>query len=245
MGSDIFKEEPPRYVIYSPPPPLHFAQAPPSPLHFAQAPPYSLPPSPLHFAQAPASLTLSPSPNTNEDVIYVLRLCDGKYYVGRTNNISRRLEEHKNGKGSEWTKFYPPSGPNPMELHPCLSSADEDYRVKMMIMKYGIENVRGGSYCNVVLTQQQIASLNLEMNTSKDLCFNCKKPGHYANKCPLKINSNVVVKSEVIPTTCAKCGKLGHREFECKSRRDIRLNCTKCGRDGHNSQMCYAKTKQP
>ena len=38
--------------------------------------------------------------------IYLLELDNGKYYVGRTNNISNRIEQHKNNIGSEWTKKY-------------------------------------------------------------------------------------------------------------------------------------------
>ena len=35
---------------------------------------------------------------------YVLICSDGTYYVGYTNNLSRRLEEHKTGHGSRYTK---------------------------------------------------------------------------------------------------------------------------------------------
>lgn len=161
----------------------------------------------------------------SSDVIYVLKLCDGKYYVGRTNNIVRRIEEHLTGQGSEWTKFYPPEGDNPIELYPCTSPVDEDYRVKQIMIKYGIENVRGGSYCNPTLPQSQIQSLKAEMNTADNTCFKCGKPGHYANSCSIK--------------SCEKCGKSGHNESRCLSIRDIRLNCTKCGRIGHSSDMCY------
>jgi len=175
--------------------------------------------------------------NDTRDVIYVLKLCDGKYYVGKTNNITRRLSEHIRGEGCEWTKFYPPSGDNPIEVYPCLSPVDEDYRVKLMMVKCGIDNVRGGSYCTPTLRETQIFVLEKEMNTANDVCFKCGKSGHYANKCA---NST----STPISTTCHKCGKSGHTEFTCGSIRDIRLNCTKCGRNGHSAVMCYAKSKQ-
>jgi predicted GIY-YIG superfamily endonuclease len=34
--------------------------------------------------------------------IYILKLQGGKYYVGKTNNIERRKQEHINGTASTW-----------------------------------------------------------------------------------------------------------------------------------------------
>jgi putative endonuclease len=35
---------------------------------------------------------------------YMLKLRDGSFYTGHTNNLKRRLEEHRNGKGSRYVK---------------------------------------------------------------------------------------------------------------------------------------------
>jgi predicted GIY-YIG superfamily endonuclease len=40
--------------------------------------------------------------------VYVLRLQDGKKYVGRTSNLRQCLNQHFSGDGSEWTKRYSP-----------------------------------------------------------------------------------------------------------------------------------------
>jgi len=40
--------------------------------------------------------------------IYLLRCSNGSYYVGRTDDIARRLEEHNFGKGAEHTRKYRP-----------------------------------------------------------------------------------------------------------------------------------------
>ena len=39
--------------------------------------------------------------------IYFIKCEGGKYYVGKSNNLSTRLEEHKFKNGAEWTKRYP------------------------------------------------------------------------------------------------------------------------------------------
>lgn len=36
--------------------------------------------------------------------VYVLRCADGSYYTGVTNNLMRRLEAHRAGKASRYTR---------------------------------------------------------------------------------------------------------------------------------------------
>ena len=40
--------------------------------------------------------------------LYILRCSDGSYYTGSTNNLERRLEEHRSGKGANHTKKHLP-----------------------------------------------------------------------------------------------------------------------------------------
>jgi len=37
--------------------------------------------------------------------VYILISAEGKYYIGQTNNLVRRLFQHKNGL-SKWTRKY-------------------------------------------------------------------------------------------------------------------------------------------
>ena len=36
--------------------------------------------------------------------IYILACGDGSLYTGMTNNLARRLREHRAGRGAQWTK---------------------------------------------------------------------------------------------------------------------------------------------
>jgi len=36
--------------------------------------------------------------------MYILECSDGSYYTGSTNNLDRRLEQHQNGDGANFTK---------------------------------------------------------------------------------------------------------------------------------------------
>ena len=40
--------------------------------------------------------------------IYVLRLEGNRYYVGKSNDVVTRYQQHINGYGSAWTRKYKP-----------------------------------------------------------------------------------------------------------------------------------------
>jgi hypothetical protein len=145
--------------------------------------------------------------------IYVLECDDNKFYVGKTNRINNRILEHFNNYGSEWTKKYRPL--NVREIIENADNADEDKYVKIYMSKYGIHNVRGGSYSQITLPEYKLAALSDELNTLNNNCFKCGKPGHYANNC----------------ITCFKCGKPGHYANNC-------ITCFKCGKPGHYANKC-------
>ena len=40
--------------------------------------------------------------------VYVLKCSNGKYYTGSTTNLEKRLWQHQNGEGSNFTKAHLP-----------------------------------------------------------------------------------------------------------------------------------------
>lgn len=116
--------------------------------------------------------------------IYALKLENNKYYIGKTQRgvgADIRFEEHKTGKGSEWTRLHKPI--SVMETYEHDSAFEEDVFTKKYMMKYGIENVRGGSYVKIILDDWQIKSLEHEFKSVNDTCFKCGKKGHFAENC--------------------------------------------------------------
>ena len=114
--------------------------------------------------------------------LYVLKLVKNKYYIGKTaNSVEKRFTEHKIGYGSQWTKIYKPV--KILEQFKTKNKFAEDMYTKKYMDKFGIDNVRGGSYTSIELKHWQIKSLNHELKTSNDLCFKCGKHGHFASNC--------------------------------------------------------------
>jgi predicted GIY-YIG superfamily endonuclease len=85
--------------------------------------------------------------------IYILQLKDGKYYIGKSDNVMKRYEEHLQGKGSKWTTMYKPI--SVVKVIENASPFEEDKITKEYMAKYGISNVRGGSYVSITLDDVQ------------------------------------------------------------------------------------------
>jgi predicted GIY-YIG superfamily endonuclease len=120
--------------------------------------------------------------------IYILKLKEGKYYIGKTKNIEKRWNEHLSGEGSGWTKKYKPTFL--MKIIVSTSYFDEDKYVKEYMAKYGIENVRGGTYSNIVLDDNSILVLEKEIRHSQNLCTRCGRNTHFIKDCYANTNSD-------------------------------------------------------
>lgn len=96
--------------------------------------------------------------------IYVYKLNNGCYYVGRTARPHVRYSQHETGKGSVWTRLH-----GGARLVECKrrevtdeKHADqvETIRTLELMRHHGWRNVRGGYFCNVdeTLTEKNLRS---------------------------------------------------------------------------------------
>jgi len=110
-----------------------------------------------------------------------LKLDNNKYYVGKTSNPQFRLENHFSTSGSEWTKLHKPI--EVLRIMPNCDDYDEDKYTRIYMDKYGIDNVRSGSFVSIIFDEHTIKFLEMMKNGTNDKCFKCGNPGHFANEC--------------------------------------------------------------
>jgi cellular nucleic acid-binding protein len=172
--------------------------------------------------------------------IYILQLQQGKYYIGKTTNPSFRIDSHFNANGSAWTKKYAPI--KVLELIPDCDDYDEDKHTKIYMDRYGIDNVRGGSFVQVKLDEATINHLSHMSNGSNDKCFSCGKSGHFARDCNEKAEAEYV-------WCCSYCNKefeskrnaLEHEGTCKKSKPDGKCNCPSSYFSPHRKSRCFLK----
>jgi predicted GIY-YIG superfamily endonuclease len=150
--------------------------------------------------------------------IYILRLENGKYYVGKSDNPYKRYQEHLEGRGSAWTRQN-----RPVEVVRFIqgaSSFDEDKYTKEYMARYGVENVRGGSYSSVRLDGIQKEALERELRGAQDACMRCGRPGHFARDCYARTEIKQVAQESTSKSTvkCYRCERVGHDASQCYAR---------------------------
>jgi len=147
-----------------------------------------------------------------------------------------------------------------------ISHFDEDKYVKEYMSQYGIDNVRGGTYSNIVLDDNCIAVLEKEIRHSKNECMRCGRDTHFIKDCYAKID----IDGKNIDDVCKKHTEISNKKpnvYKAKTKKnypshededsnsysdnDEDLNvkkkfvrkyikpCDICGMKGHREINCY------
>ena len=148
--------------------------------------------------------------------IYVLKLETNKYYVGKTVNPTYRLKYHFGENGSLWTRKYNPISIH--ELRPNRPATDEQIVTQEYMSKYGIENVRGGPWCKITLSEVEKQHIKHINQSNLDSCYKCGKSGHFSSNCRSKKVTNSVHRKVNV---CERCGRGSHSTYKCYATTDI------------------------
>ena len=148
--------------------------------------------------------------------IYVLKLQGNKYYVGKTTNPTYRLDDHFSEGGSAWTKKYKPISIH--ELKPDRNDTDEQIVTQEYMQKYGIDNVRGGPWCKINLSEPEKQMITQMIQGNSDACYNCGSNDHFASQCTKKKTTYKKPK----PITCKRCGRTNHTADRCYATTDVK-----------------------
>tara|TARA_Y100000356_G_C11182440_1_gene247613 strand:+ start:106 stop:852 length:747 start_codon:yes stop_codon:yes gene_type:complete len=138
--------------------------------------------------------------------IYILKLQENKYFVGKTDNIEYIYHKHLNGTFSEWTKKYKPV--LILEIIEDILNDEDAYVIKYM-NKYGIENVRGGSYNDEELSEEVIKNLNNKLKNEITINDYIQ---HFYDSDLVKLNSEIEYLKKKYNTVKAISDKISERQ---------------------------------
>lgn len=160
--------------------------------------------------------------------VYILLLQQNKYYVGHTSNPRFMTEEHFQLNNTQWTQKY-----TPIRLLEFISNCDkfdeDKYTLKYMD-KYGIDNVRGGSFCKEILDEP-------EKFVIEKMLMNANKKSNF-------INTNIV-QNDIIPIELqnnymfTKKNIDGCYEYEWRPKEKIFGDCSINIYTFHNIEKVY------
>lgn len=195
--------------------------------------------------------------------IYVLELNNkNKFYVGKSENIDSRIEQHKNDpdKCANWVKI---NGGVKRKIEPItprsdnLSDWEKNETINRMV-KHGFNNVRGWEFVKEKLDNSQLETIKTLIIGDTDRCRKCGNSGHMSGKCndsmvkadwlkqleslssdKPKVKIKVKVKKyDNLNKLLDKCPEVKPIEFQCKFC--DRVCRSQNGLDTHYEQYCKA-----
>lgn len=89
--------------------------------------------------------------------------------------------------------------------------------------KHGIAKVRGGSYCQKVLSRCDIKTIVKELRHADNSCLRCGRHSHWIRNCYAKkdVGDNDISDDDSddtsdTPGSCIRCGQYGHWVAQCR-----------------------------
>jgi len=110
--------------------------------------------------------------------VYVVEYNNGNIYVGKSNDIDARIQEHKRKHG-KLREINGLATAIPQDLE-----AWERSEFLAQVAEHSIDYVRGWRFTKTNLSKQDLDEVEAELREKYDLCRLCGAQGHFANECP-------------------------------------------------------------
>lgn len=137
--------------------------------------------------------------------IYILRLEEGKYYVGLYEKSLKppSMEEIVYDVNNDWVNTYSPI--ELLEVIPLNDAFDVNMIMFKLMNEFGINNVRGGKLCHLALNEDEHMILAKLVYGTTDKCYQCGHYGHYKHLCDES-------KWNELKKTCMICHSIDHHQ---------------------------------
>jgi hypothetical protein len=146
------------------------------------------------FGDEPLELLLKPAPPSpkrprtlplNAPGVYILRLSGCRFYVGRSEDVTKRVQAHWEGQGSTWTRRHKVLGVEHVLPQPEGTTLEKLELVTTIeqMKKRGIHRVRGSCFSQAEFTEEDIKFAQRLICTCSNWCFNCGASNHIQREC--------------------------------------------------------------
>lgn len=142
------------------------------------------------------SKTLKKYDMIDPNTIYIIKCKENKYFISNKNYLQHHSEPYITNNSTSWIKHYLPE--KILEIIHDSKPLDVNHYVFKYMDKYGIDNVRGGSFTNIILTPEQKTTIFNNIYLSNDLYLNCGK----SDIC----DDDSVIQQQIY--SCYGCGKI-------------------------------------
>lgn len=179
--------------------------------------------------------------------VYVLKLENGKYFIGLCKTL-KNIREQLENKGLKWIKSNPYI--KILKVYNNCDKFDVDKYTKKYMEVYGIDNVRGGSYYKEKLSDEIQYQINEELRISdKDLYQEEeeREEEDYDEDNGIEDSFDKIEREFEIINKCSRCGSNEHYSYQCyvefNDKYEVK-RCTKCKEYGHFRPECPITKKQ-
>jgi len=204
------------------------------PSHEKKQPPKSLKVSHADAFRLAMDENSKKTEKTPKKGIYVLKLNDGCMYVGKSDNIDARIEQHRNGsaKCAAWCNRHTRSSALQVEKPRTPPSGDdlnawEQNETLVQMMVHGFDKVRGWRFTKCdPLEYEDLITIKALIPEAADVCRKCGIKGHFVTSCSASNEKATWLQNIDDTIAKLKVQKLTKRKWNTTAVSDAKKHCS-------------------